>query len=394
MHVHLDLLGGIAGDMFISAMLDVRPDLTDGALAVADRLGLSNRVRTECTTCTVGGLTGRRFAVTEIEDSHTKHHHTTFRSIREMIAASPLEAPEKARAVEIFRFLANAEARVHGVDVDDVHFHEVGAFDSIVDIVTSAWIIEALGPCSWSVSAIPTGSGRTRCQHGIIPVPAPATALLLEGMELVDDGIPGERVTPTGAAILRQLEPETAGPSHPMRLLGSGTGFGTATLPGVPNIVRALQYDTSQGTVADRVASITFEVDDQTPEDLATGLDIMRDLEDVVDIFVTPVLGKKNRQAQHVTILAALGAEEAVVREAFVQTTTLGLRIHHCSRRTLPRQMRRVGETRVKIADRPGGATAKVEADDLKQGASTARSRAKRAIEATDAALQLEGDSG
>ncbi len=391
MHIHLDLLGGLAGDMFIAAMLDLRPDLTERALSVVEELGLSDRVRVACIPHKASGFTGRQVSVTFCGSNGAEHHHRNFRDIRTMIEASRLATNEKTRSLDIFGHLARAEARVHGVPPDAVHFHEVGALDSIIDIVTAARILEQIGPCRWSASPIPTGSGRVRCQHGIIPVPAPATILLLEGMQLVDDGIPGERVTPTGAALLKHLQPGVTGPSQPMKLQGSGTGFGHATLPGIPNMVRAIQYTDTHGARADRVATIAFEVDDQTPEDLATGLEILRDRADVLDVFVAPVLGKKNRQAQHVTILARSDAEDAVIEAAFEQTTTLGLRVHHTLRRTLERRMHQVGETRVKVADRPGGATAKAEADDLADVTSTALSRVRRAHAATDAALRLDG---
>ena len=227
------------------------------------------RARADCRSCTVDGLTGRRFAVTELVAHGESLHHTRYSRIQELIEASRLAADEKTRALDIFCLLAEAESAVHGLCADDVSFHEVGPLDSLVDIVTAAQIIERLGPCSWSTSAIPVGSGRVRCQHGIIPIPAPATALLLRGLELTDDGIPGERVTPTGAAILKNLRPAAAGPSRPMILEGSGTGFGDALLPGIPNIVRVLLYGEGRRHRSDQVSVIAFEIDDQTPEDLA-----------------------------------------------------------------------------------------------------------------------------
>lgn len=186
--------------------------------------------------------------------------------------------------------MAEAEAQVHGTIVADVASHEVGK----------------LGADHWLVGAIPMGSGRVKTQHGPLPVPAPATLLLLTGLPLIDDGTAGERVTPTGDAIFKHLAPEFGGPRQPMRLTACGTGFGAKTRPGLPNILRLMEFESLQPTDAGWVLALEFEVDNQTPEDLAVGLDTLRTTEGVVDVIRAAAFGKKGRQAHAIHILAAL----------------------------------------------------------------------------------------
>ena len=365
-HIHLDPLGGVAGDMFNAALLHARPDELAGALAAASAVaGVPCRVLQH----NDGTLTGLRFVV-EDEHHHGHHHHTRWSEIRARIADADLPPDVKRHATGIFGCLADAEARVHGVPVDEVVFHEVGAADSIADIVAAAWLIASLAPSSWSVSPLPTGSGQVRTAHGTMPVPAPATALLLEGLATHDDGIPGERVTPTGAAILRHLAPVSQRP--PGILRASGFGFGTRTLPGVSNCLRALVFETGVAASPPEhrdLAVITFEVDDQSGEDLAAGLDRMRAMDGVHDVVQSAVFGKKGRMAVHVQVLARPDALEQAVAACFTQTTTIGLRTHMVQGRTLPRRFETVTvadqEVRVKLADRPDGVTAKAEADHL-----------------------------
>jgi uncharacterized protein (TIGR00299 family) protein len=293
----------------------------------------------------------------------------------------------KAHAIGIFAGLAEAEGRVHGIDAEQVAFHEVGAADSIADIVAAAWLIDAIGPATWSISPIPLGSGMIQTAHGRLPVPAPATALLLQGLPMADDGIAGERVTPTGAAILRHLGCGVR-PSG-LRMGATGIGFGFRTLPGLSNCLRVLVFDrdeTPAGIPHRNLLVVTFEVDDQSPEDLATGLERLRSLPEVHDVLTMPATGKKGRLTMHVQVLASVDAEEKVVAACFTQTTTIGLRTQLVSARALPRQIVSVrtpdGQIRVKRVDRPGGATAKAELDDLAPiETHAARARLRRAAE-------------
>ncbi|MBV8096843.1 MAG: LarC family nickel insertion protein [Acetobacteraceae bacterium] len=376
-HLHLDPVGGLAGDMFVAALIDAFPQHGANATGVAQAIA--------GVPCLISAhrdhvLTGSRFIVLEPPEPgpardqhrHSSHAHTSWRDIRAGIEGSSLPPGVQRHAVGIFAQLAAAEARVHGIDVEAVTFHEVGSADSIADIVASAWMIEAMGAATWSVGALPLGSGRVQTAHGAMPVPAPATTLLLEGFAIVDDGVPGERVTPTGAAILRYLGciPRSGLTG---RIVRSGIGFGARELPGMSNVLRVLAFeaaDTDQpGTGRHRdLGVIVFEVDDQSPEDLAVGLDRVRAIPGVHDVLQMPAFGKKGRMAMHVQILTEPGALDAVVEACFRETTTIGLRTHLVQGRVLARQTREVmvegARVRVKTVDRPGGRTGKAEADD------------------------------
>ncbi|MBL6929231.1 MAG: nickel pincer cofactor biosynthesis protein LarC [Rhodospirillales bacterium] len=365
MHIHLDAVGGVAGDMFLAAMLDARPDLRDGTLDAIRAAGLPKNWSVEIIHHHASGLTGLRFDVTgPAEDAGHPPH--TFKKIRAMIEGSALADGVKAHAVAIFALLAEAEGAVHGMDPEDVHFHEVADWDSLADMVGAAFVIDALGDASWSVSALPTGSGRVKTAHGVLPVPAPATARLLRGFETFDDGIPGERITPTGAAILKHLAPSRTGAPRGLALNVDGTGFGTREMPGLANILRALVLENAPGEASTDVAVIEFEIDDQTGEDLAVGLDNLRSRNDVLDVVQAPVFGKKGRMAVSVRLLCRPSCVDEVADACFAETTTIGLRWHLAHRVELARQAAIVDGVRTKVVQRPDGTlSAKAEMDDM-----------------------------
>jgi uncharacterized protein (TIGR00299 family) protein len=377
MHLHLDAIGGMAGDMFIAAVLDAFPDLRDGMLAAIAAAGLPPQIHVGLAEHRDHALTGLRFKVVEPREAGAlagaaHHSHTPFADIRAQLQASPLAAPVRQRAIAIFTELAQVEAEVHGKTVDTVSFHEVGEWDSIADIVGAAWLIEALSPATWSVGALPLGRGRAKTAHGALPVPTPATVLLLKGFEFIDDGLEGERVTPTGAAILKHLGCAQAADRSARRLLRSGTGFGTKSFPGISNVVRLLAFEAAQAAAqpqGDEVVQILFEVDDQSPEDLSIALDKLRAHPAVLDVLQAPAFGKKGRITMRIQVLAELDGIEGVFDACFRETTTIGLRYQRMQRRKLARTAASVEaggrQVRVKVSQRPGRATAKVEADDL-----------------------------
>lgn len=386
-HIHLDPLGGVAGDMFVAAMLDAFPEHRDAAIAAAQSLaGVGCRLLDHDD----GTLTGKRFEVDEAmpDAAHHRHGHTHWSDLRARIERSELPWEVQGNAIGIFTALAAAEARVHGVGPDEVEFHEVGAADSLADIVAAAWLIAAVSPASWSVSALPLGGGQVRTAHGPMPVPAPATALLLEGFATHDDGVMGERVTPTGAAILRHLH-ASAGTRPAGVLRQSGFGFGTRRLPGLSNCLRLLVLDAAlpqQAAVHRELAVVSFEVDDQSGEELAAGLDRVRAMDGVHDIVQMPAFGKKSRLAVHVQVLARPDALDAVAAACFRETTTIGLRTHLVQGRALTRRIATVvvadHAMRVKLVERPDGVTGKAEADDLRAvPGHDARARLRRAAE-------------
>ena len=383
MHLHLDAIGGVAGDMFIAAVLDAFPHLRDGMLQAIRAGGLPEDITCRTVEHRDDVLTGLRFLVEGpayrphdrgLARPEERHRHTPFREIRARLERSSLAPGVKQRAIHIFTLLAEVEGKVHGMPAEAVSFHELGGWDSIADMVGAAFLIDALDSPTWSVGALPQGSGRVKTDHGWLPIPTPATALLLQGFELVDDGLPGERVTPTGAAILKHLDAAQKNAAQhsrqPRRLLRTGSGFGTRTLPGLSNVLRLLALEeTTEQTGSDRVAQIAFEVDDQTPEDLAIALDRLRAHPAVLDVLQMPALGKKGRMTAHIQILAEPEDLDGVFEACFRETTTLGLRWHVQERRVLQRSQATVDvdgrSVRVKVAERPGALTAKAESDDL-----------------------------
>jgi hypothetical protein len=375
--------------MFVAALCDAFPAHREAMLAAIRAAGLPDRIRLEVVAHRDHALAGRRFVVAE-DGGSARHGHTAFGDLRRSLVESGLESAVARRAVAIFALLADAEAKVHGHDDPDaVRFHELGEWDSVADIVGAAFLIEAIGAASWSVGALPLGSGRVRSSHGALPVPAPATALLLRGFVTHDDGIAGERVTPTGAAILRHLDCAPGPGATPRRLLGAGIGFGTRTFPGISNVLRALAF--ADGAPAaewrsEEIAVIAFEVDDQTPEDLAVGLDRLRAVDGVVDVVQAPVLGKKGRLATSVRVQCRPDARDAVIAACFSETTTIGLRVAPARRAVLPRRQSDRGGVPVKRVRRPGGVlTAKADVEAARRaGGAAERDRLRR--RAADAA--------
>ncbi|MCC7547866.1 MAG: LarC family nickel insertion protein [Burkholderiales bacterium] len=404
LHIHLDAIGGVAGDMFLAAVVDAFPELEHTILAAQRAAGLPAEVNCRFLAHRDDILTGRRFEVDDPHEhahrhahAHDHHHHhdeTPFARIRSNLERAPVDADVRARAIDMFTRLARVEGEVHGVPADEVRFHELGGWDSIADIVGAAAAISQLG-ATWSVSTLPLGRGRVKTAHGWIPVPSPATARLLAGYEFLDDGLEGERVTPTGAAIVSHLEAHQAMDRSRRRLRSTGCGFGTRTFPGTSNVLRLMAFDAAPAVAAaggsDSVAVLAFEVDDQSPEDLAIGLDRLRERAGVLDILQMPALGKKGRISVHVQILAAPDAAEDVAQAVFLETSTLGVRRQLVERRVLSRDQveRRLDEhtVRVKLASRGGHVTAKVESDDLRNvtGGRAARERARRAAESEEA---------
>ena len=442
MHIHLDPVGGVAGDMFAAALLDAFPGRAEALAAGLARSRLHEIVNVRSEPFTDGVLRGRRFHTApapggeqdhgpshdhgahphpqpetpeeggsrragaagghhghEHGDGHHEHGHghdhphRRFADIRAWLGESGLAGPVAERATAIFTVLAEAEAEVHGIPVEDVTFHEVGAWDSIADVVCAAWLIDSLEPATWSSAPLPLGGGLVRTAHGTLPVPAPATAILLRGFPSRHDGVEGERVTPTGAAILRHLDPAFDLAGLEGRIAGTGHGFGTRRLPGMSNVLRALVVEPVHEPRAWRDETIgvcSFEVDDQTAEDIAVGLDRLRAADGVLDVVQTPVFGKKGRMAASVRVLARPAVREPLIERCFAETATLGVRWQTVRRAALEREEAVAdvaGEpVRIKRAHRAGGeVTVKAEMDDVASadGGRAGREERRRRAEST-----------
>jgi pyridinium-3,5-bisthiocarboxylic acid mononucleotide nickel chelatase len=411
--IHIDPLGGWSGDMFVGALLDAFPEHWPQVQSTIASLKLGEEgecklaphrdhsfaghrflVGTDRTASNLSG--GQQRADSRGDSSHSHegsgHHehfqadenrkgHKAWADIRVELDRSTLHADVKKHALAIFNLLAESEAKVHGVEVDSVTFHELGAIDSIVDIVAAAQLISLIRADRWTSAPLPIGSGRINSAHGVLPIPAPAAALLMQGLPVIDDGVPGERVTPTGAAIAAYLvDPRARSNGRILRMSRSGIGFGGRALPGISNCLRALAFDEATPLVRSPVAGsidrrqlavITFEVDDQSPEDLAAGLDHIRGLHEVFDVTQASVLGKKGRMAAHVQILVSPLELENVIVACFEETTTIGLRHLLMEGAILRRRLETIemegGDSlQVKIVERPEGMrSAKAEAADV-----------------------------
>lgn len=374
-HLHLEAFGGLAGDMFIAALLDLRPDLEQGAADVARRAHPGLAI--ERIDARDGGLRGSRVRVVQPQaGGHGPHYYGDYDAL---LARSAPDGATAARARDILRRLGEAEAHVHGVALEDVHFHEIADWDSVGDILVAAWLLEALNVTSASAAPLPLGSGLVKTQHGMMPAPAPATMLLMRGVPVIDDGIAGERVTPTGAAILTHLKPLARLPESAQQAMAIGYGFGTRRLPGIANALRATLWHNSAGSI-EGIGVISFAIDDQAPEDLAAGLDRIRAAEGVVDVLQIPAFGKKGRMAARVEVLCAREQLDAIAWLCLAETATIGVRLREERRIVLPRESIEHHGVRIKRVTRPGGIeTSKVEMDDLAEmGNYAARERRRR----------------
>ena len=285
---------------------------------------------------------------------HTHENHRHYRDIIDIIAKSGLPESVKQMAIAAFDVVAEAEADVHGVPVDDVHFHEVGAVDSIVDIVGVAWCLWSLKIDRIESAPLPLGRGFIKCAHGRIPLPAPATLLITKGLPVVDAGLDRELVTPTGAAFIKAWGTRV-GPFPTMRVSKIGWGFGDAEFPDRPNALRLVLGDVEESTQS----SVLLEtnVDDMTPELLGHLMDELLN-QGALDVWFTPIQMKKNRPGIKVSVLIETRHRGAIENTIFAQSSAIGLRYSSVDRRCLDREMETVetpwGDVQIKVAYREG----------------------------------------
>ena len=291
--------------------------------------------------------------------AHDRRHrrvHRTLAEINRLIDGSALSAEGKSRAQELFHRLGEAEARVHGVPLEQVHLHEVGALDSVVDIVGAVYALEALRPGRIVSSPLNVGSGTIRSAHGLYPVPAPATMRLLERAPIYGGPQKAELVTPTGALIVTSYA-SAFGPIPPMRLDRVGYGAGSRDFADTPNVLRVLIGEAQAGAPAQAVAMIEAEIDDMNPQIFGLLMDRLLEL-GALDVFYTAIQMKKNRPGTLLSVIALPEAREALTSAIFRETTTIGVRYREMARECLDREIRTVrtplGEIRFKVARRGG----------------------------------------
>ena len=412
LHIHLQPLGGIAGDMFVAAMLDAFPRcreqvFADIAAVIPGAVGvphLSDVLR--------NGIAALHFSLDEKSPVHArahahKHEHThehthahhphahehapvsDYAGIRGVIERANLSQSTALHALAILEILGRAEAQIHRVALEEVHFHELAAWDSLMDVVAAGSVLSALGEATWSISALPLGSGQVMTQHGLLPVPAPATMRILESYPWRSDDVPGERVTPTGAAIVRYLVPPEHLPNKPEGTLsGGGYGAGTKNFPEMANVLRVMVFDKAQQAKGDgaAVAVLQFDVDDMSGEEIGVAAERLRREPGVLDLLLIAAQGKKGRPVTMFQLLIDPAYLDACSRQVFLETSTIGLRWNMLDRIVLARQLRSTAAgLNVKEVRRPdGSATAKIESDELESLEGLAlRRQTKAAAEGT-----------
>jgi pyridinium-3,5-bisthiocarboxylic acid mononucleotide nickel chelatase len=386
----VDASAGIAGDMLLGALLDAGASLDAVRSAVAAVVPGEVVVRTSAVT-----RAGLRALKVDVESTGDGHPHRSWARIRALLGSADLPTAIRDPALAVFARLADAEGRVHGIPADDVHFHEVGSWDAIADIVGVCAALADLGVDRVTASPVAVGSGRTRAAHGDLPVPVPAVLELARGWQVLGGG-EGELATPTGMALLRALA-DSCGPIPPMEVAAVGIGAGGRDTGGRANVVRAV---VGAAAVADAPTAsdmwvLETNVDDLDPRLWPTVLAALL-AAGAPDAWLVPILMKKGRPAHTLCVLAHDADREALRDRVFALTSTLGVRETPVSRTALQRDWRAVtvpgGEVRIKVGLRAGRiATATAEFEDA---AALARTRGVPVRRVLDEAAAAAGAAG
>ena len=348
-HVHFQPVGGAAGDMTLAALASAGAPLAEVSIAV-ERLGVDFEILTE--TIEVNGVRALRIVVEYPE----QHIHRTFRDVQRLIEAADLPGMSAERAVAAFRRLAQAEGSVHGREPEKVTFHEVGAIDSVVDVVGSCVALELLGAGTVSCGPLPMGTGTVPSSHGPLPVPGPATLAVLEGSRVRWTEEPHETTTPTGAALMSSL---TGGAfteaAPPMILRATGYGAGSTTLHHAPNLLRVVVGELEGAT--GEVELLEANVDDASGELLGAAVEKLL-ASGALDAWLEPIVMKKGRGAYKFCALVGLGDRNRLARLLMQETGTLGVRHHGVGRTVAERRTVEVelpyGVCRVKVGSLDG----------------------------------------
>ncbi len=343
---YFDCFSGASGDMILGSLVDA--GLSPQRLREEVKKLRIPTVDLKTRKVLQGGLTATRVIV---EGKNEKKSHRNLKEILRIVERSGVEAEVKEKSREIFERIASVEGKIHRTPTEEVHFHELGGLDSVVDIIGSVWGIRQLAIEEIYVSKVNVGGGFVKCEHGILPVPAPATLSLMEGEPIYSSGAETELLTPTGAAILSTLASEF-GPMPPIHVERVGYGAGRRDLP-IPNLLRLIIGTSVSASRRERVAVIETNIDDMNPQFydyVMEGLLAMK----VLDVFITPILMKKNRPGHLVTVICPSEKLASVTEFLLRETTTIGLRWHEeerakTDREIVPRQTK-YGKIRFKLA--------------------------------------------
>lgn len=365
--LYIDCSMGCAGDMLTAALLELHPDKDDFLSRMNAALGgkavLTAAPDSKC------GIIGTHVTVLingdeEGEKTHNHHEHTSITEIMAFIDSVPLDEAIRINAKKVYSIIAEAESRVHGHPMENVHFHEVGSLDALADVLSVCALMHELAPERILASEVNVGSGTVRCAHGVLPVPAPATELILRGVPIYSGQIRSELCTPTGAALLKFFVLKFgAMPTMQVENVGCGTGkkdFECA------NVVRAFIGETAND--GEEIIELACNLDDMTPEELAFAMEELFSL-GALDVYFTNIGMKKSRPGVKLTCMCREKQREQMLECIFKHTTTLGVREYACKRYELGRSEKAVrtqdGEVRVKISSGYGVVREKAEYEDL-----------------------------
>lgn len=369
--LYLDCGMGAAGDMLTAALMGLTDD-REAALEELNR-AFAGRVVFSLTPDRKGSLAGLHCTVSidgdvEGQEEHAHHHHHHHSSLADAEAfISSLSLPEAvvADALAVFRAIAEAEAKVHGTTMENIHFHELGTLDAMADVVSVCYLMHRLKPDRVAASPVHVGSGTVHTAHGVLSVPAPATTELLKGIPIYSSETLGELCTPTGAALLKHFA-DSFGAMPAMRVEKIGYGTGTKEFPR-PNILRAMLGKTEEE--GERLLELSCNLDDSTPEDLGYAMEALFQA-GALDVWFTPIGMKKSRPAVMLSCLGREAQREALLTCLFRHTGTLGVREFVCSRAALARSVRTAdtpwGPVRIKRSEGFGVVREKAEYEDLK----------------------------
>lgn len=382
--LYIDCSMGCAGDMLTAALLELHPDKDDFLRRMNAALGgkavLSASPDSKC------GLRGTHVTVLingDEEGEATRHHHehTSISEILSFIDSVPLEVKVREDAKKVYSLIAEAESRVHGQPMENVHFHEVGSLDALADVLSVCTLMHELAPERILASEVNVGSGTVRCAHGVLPVPAPATELILRGVPIYSGQIKSELCTPTGAALLKFFVWKF-GAMPTMQIENAGCGTGKKDFE-CANVVRAFIGETTDE--GDRIIELACNLDDMTPEELSFAMEELFTL-GALDVYFTSIGMKKSRPGVKLTCMCRERQRKQMLECIFKHTTTLGVREYVCKRYELGRSEKTVrtqdGEVRVKISSGYGAVREKAEYEDLaalarKSGKTIAQIRSK-----------------
>lgn len=373
--LYIECSMGVAGDMLMGALYELlndedRKKFTDKM----NSLGIEG-LHVEAVPSVKCGINGTHMNVTidgheELESHHSEHHHhhgASMHDIRHVIDAAGISGNVKKNAVEVYECIAQAESRVHGKSADEIHFHEVGSKDAMADVIGCCMLIDIIGADRIVVSPVTTGFGNVRCAHGILPVPAPATALILNDVPLRAGSIEGELCTPTGAALVKHYADEF-GNMPQMTVSRIGYGMGTKDFAAA-NCVRVFVGIQATRT-AKTIVQLCCNIDDMTAEELGYAAELLMD-EGALDVYTTAIGMKKSRPGTLFTVMCREEDRERIAGLIFRNTTTLGMRVYHCERMILERSEKTLhtefGDVRCKEASGYGVVRSKLEYDDVRR---------------------------